>query len=121
MFEIWDEPKKIKIRDIKENLLDKGIRYIQRFEYGYDDNWVTAVVTDFKVNLRYSYFVPTHITLGECYQISLETDFKFSSDIKQEGFDKAETRVGFNDIYVKTLDELFDYEIEVDGVYKEDK
>ena len=108
MIELFEQPKTITLREALEEMRKNcNFKYIQKFEYGDSDNVVRAVIDSFDISLRYTYKVETHITLGECYELSLKTPFKYLSDVKTDG-------------YVKNLEDILDKEITVIGVYKDE-
>ena len=106
MIELFEQPKTITLREALEEMRKNcNFKYIQKFEYGDSDNVVRAVIDSFDISLRYTYKVETHITLGECYELSLKTPFKYLSDVK---------------IVEGIKEDILDKEITVIGVYKDE-
>ena len=121
MIELFEKPRKITIKQFAENMRnDCNLKYIQRFNYGEDDNNVDAVIDSLDISLKYTYKVETHITLGECYNISVKTPFKFLSNVKSKGYEQADMHCGFEDFYAKTFEDFLNMETEIIGVYKDE-
>lgn len=68
MLTIYNEPKKVKIKDILKTR-DKNKKYVQKFGYGDYDSWVTAIIHNIKASIRYSRLLDESIiNLSLCYE-----------------------------------------------------
>lgn len=121
MITMYNTPKKVKLTDL---FPDSGRKYyIQKFEYGDFDNWVTAVVyetslviNDYSLNSRavkdgkYSaYFATTFIPIDEAEKMG----GNFINSLRKF--------VGCgNDLKIGKLEDLTEFEVLVDGEWKRD-
>lgn len=120
MLTIYDEPKKVKIKDILETR-NRNRKYVQKFEYGDYDNWVTAIIHDIKVSISHSRLRDDDtVSLSLCYEyVSVyKADDKGYLNASYEKFE------GYgNDIKLpkNKLYDVLEVEVSVQGEYIEDR
>ena len=117
MTNYYEEPKMVKIRDILEKSTD-SFKYIEKFEYGDFDNWVTAVIDTINVPLRFMHETNENVDGVDnkvCW-VSLETVYKSIRAVEESGLRNAASFTGYgSSMKVATLSEILDKEIEVIG------
>lgn len=116
MITMYDTPKRVKLTDL---FPDSGRRYyIQKFEYGDFDNWVTAVIYETSLVIN-DYSLNSKTAKNGKYSAYLATTFI--------PIDEAEKMVGNfinsnrkfvgcgNDLKISKLEDLTDFKVTVDG------
>lgn len=115
MVTIYSAPKKILLKDF---VFDK---YVVRFEFGNEDCWINAIVTDIEIPVRFveHYRKDIGIFKTDDYSICLKTTFKLLEDVKALGYKRAKENSGYSSrsIKVRTLQEIENYPIEVIGEF----
>ncbi len=116
MIAMYDTPKTVKLTDL---FPDSGRKYyIQKFEYGDFDNWVTAVI--YKTSLVINdYSLNSKAIKDGKYSAYLETTFIPIDEAEKMGGKFTNSNRKFvgcgNDLKISKLEDLTDFEVTVDG------
>ncbi len=116
MITMYDAPKKVKLTDL---FPDSGRKYyIQKFEYGDFDNWVTAVIYETSLVIN-DYSLNSKAVKDGKYSAYLATTFIPIDEAEKMGGNFINSNRKFvgcgNDIKISKLEDLTDFEVIVDG------
>ena len=120
MITMYDKPKKVTLKELIENTTD-SFKYIERFEYGDYDNFVTAIVDYINIALRYSHVRVEETEQGpvNVYSVCLESAYKSMYEVDDKGIKDTEPFFGYSSNYsVKRIEDLLEMEMEVVGEWK---
>lgn len=121
MITMYDAPKKVKLTDL---FPDSGRKYyIQKFEYGDFDNWVTAVIYETSLVIN-DYSLNSKAVKDGKYSAYLATTFialDGGGEIGKDFINSGRKFVGCgNDLKISKLEDLTDFEVTVDGEWTRD-
>ena len=116
MITMYDVPKKVKLTNL---FPDSGRKYyIQKFEYGDFDNWVTAVIYETSLVIN-DYSLNSKTVKDGKYSVYLATTFIPIDEAEKMGRNFINSNrkfVGYgNDIKISKLEDLTDFEVVVNG------
>ena len=116
MIAMYDTPKKVKLTDL---FPDSGRKYyIQKFEYGDFDNWVTAVIYETSLVIN-DYSLNSKTAKNGKYSAYLATTFIPIDEAEKMGGNFINSTRKFvgcgNDLKISKLEDLTDFEVTVDG------
>lgn len=119
IIKMYDGPRRIKIKDLFADAPDKY--YIQTFEYGDFDNWVTAVVYETSLTINTYSMNPKQVYNGK-YSAYFTTTFvpidKGKQTIEGGLINNTHKFVGCSgDIKVGNLEDIMNEEITITGEY----
>ena len=121
MITMYDTPKKVKLVDLFPNSNQKY--YIQRFEYGDYDNWVTALVyethivfNDFSFNSKFA--------KNGVYKTHLATTFIPIDEVEKMNGNFINSQRKFvgcgNDLKISCFEDITEATVKVDGEWTRD-
>lgn len=120
MVKYFDEPKKITLREFFE---DDKKRYIQKFEYCEYGNWEIAIIKDINLSLRFTKrkFKTQGIYKAGDWEIVLEYTFMRPIDY-MTCKSNPQTFTGYTSgiIGSNELSDIYNYKIEVHGLFVDD-
>ena len=116
MLTMYDTPTKVKLVDLFPNSVRKY--YIQKFEYGDFDNWVTAVIYEMSLVID-DYSLNSKLVKDGKYSACLATTFIPIDEAEKMGGNFINSNrkfVGYgNDLKISKLEDLTDFEVTVNG------
>lgn len=121
MITMYDTPKKVKLTDLFSNSGRKY--YIQKFEYGDFDNWVTAVIYETSLVIN-DYSFNSKAAKDGKYSAYLATTFIPIDEAEKMGRNFSNSQRKFvgcgNDLKISKLEDLTEFEVIVDGEWAKD-
>lgn len=118
MLELFDKPKIVTVKEINNA---KDFKYVERFEYGDDNNWVDAVVDLMYVDYKYSRRIPegNPYFKKDSWSICRCTEFRYLIDCKRNGYEDAIPDHAYSsNEHIDSLKEFDNIKVEVIGIWK---
>ena len=128
---MFEEPKVITLKEIINDMRKKDCYYIERFEYGDYDNWVTAIIINLKIPMRYiqqategpninKWNVCKESTWTSLSNITKDKikpgkEIELSDALKENIYSKKEVSYDFGR-YFDHIEDIYDTQVEVIGV-----
>lgn len=121
MITMYDTPKKVRLTDL---FPDSGRKYyIQKFEYGDFDNWVTAVIYETSLVIN-DYSLNSKAVKDGKYSACLATTFIPIDEVEKMGanfINSDRKSVGYgSNLKISKLEDLTGFEVVVDGEWTRD-
>ena len=132
--EMFEQPKKMTISEII-NEMKKDHYYIEKFEFGNYDNWVTAIIRNFKISMQYTNQIKagpnvnkwnvckedSWVNLSDVTRDKIKPgqEVELSDALKENLFSKDNKHEGYSlGIILDHIEDLYNVTIDVIGVVK---